>query len=257
MYGNIEALKASPKCQERFPGRFSMVDTLWTCPKSHVDGQNHKNTSFRRAIFHKRPSRRARPSIDGPLGHTATILQHMIFQRQWRNYVMLYLWTNSQFLCLHYVYFYCVIVLINNYHWSCHESDAPPPPPWSATHPPTVSSFLPGKEGGKKILPPKNSEERSGKLNQKRKLRRVDPLCWERVKAAQETREHHLHSNVRYLLSKLPGLVRREGGGEAWGKKLSDDAISLLFSTIKSDRSCNSPSFDTNLTENQVEKWSK
>ena len=70
MYGNIEALKASPKCQEKFPGRFSMVDTLWTCPKSHVDGQNHKNTSFRRAIFHKRPSRRARPSIDGPLGHT-------------------------------------------------------------------------------------------------------------------------------------------------------------------------------------------
>ena len=59
MYGNIEALKASPKRQEKFPGRFSMVDTLWTCPKSHVDGQNHKNTSFRRALFHKRPSRRA------------------------------------------------------------------------------------------------------------------------------------------------------------------------------------------------------
>ena len=70
MYGNIEALKALPKCQEKFPGRFSMVDTLWTCPKLHIDGQNHKNTCFRRAIFHKRPSRRARPSIDGPLGHT-------------------------------------------------------------------------------------------------------------------------------------------------------------------------------------------
>ena len=59
MYGNIEALKASPKCQEKFPGRFSMADTLWTCPKSHIDGQNHKNTCFRRAIFHKRTSRRA------------------------------------------------------------------------------------------------------------------------------------------------------------------------------------------------------
>ena len=70
MYGNIEALKASPKCQEKFPGRFSMADTLWTCPKSHIDGQNHKNTCFRRAIFHKCTSRRARPSIDGPIGNT-------------------------------------------------------------------------------------------------------------------------------------------------------------------------------------------
>ena len=30
-----------------------------------------KNTGFRRAIFPKRPSRRARPSLAGPLGHTA------------------------------------------------------------------------------------------------------------------------------------------------------------------------------------------
>ena len=40
------------------------------CPKSQIDGQNHKNTGVRRAIFHKRPSRRARPSIDGRLGNT-------------------------------------------------------------------------------------------------------------------------------------------------------------------------------------------
>ena len=33
--------------------------TLWTCPKSQIDGQNHKNTGIRRKIFHKRPSRRA------------------------------------------------------------------------------------------------------------------------------------------------------------------------------------------------------
>ena len=33
--------------------------TLWMCPKSQIDGQNHKNTGIRRKIFHKRPSRRA------------------------------------------------------------------------------------------------------------------------------------------------------------------------------------------------------
>ena len=38
------------------------------CTKSQKDGQNHKNTGVRRAIFHKRPSRRARPSKDGRLG---------------------------------------------------------------------------------------------------------------------------------------------------------------------------------------------
>ena len=33
--------------------------TLWMCPKSQIDGQNHKKTGIRRKIFHKRPSRRA------------------------------------------------------------------------------------------------------------------------------------------------------------------------------------------------------
>ena len=51
------------------------------CTKSQKDGQNHKNTGVRRAIFHKRPSRRARPSIDGRLGNTANanlkIISHL------------------------------------------------------------------------------------------------------------------------------------------------------------------------------------
>ena len=40
------------------------------CPKSQIDGQNHKNTGVIRAIFPKRPSRRARPSKDGRVGNT-------------------------------------------------------------------------------------------------------------------------------------------------------------------------------------------
>ena len=45
--------------------------TLWTCTKSQKDGQNCKNTGVRRAILPKCPSRRANPSIDGRLWHTA------------------------------------------------------------------------------------------------------------------------------------------------------------------------------------------
>ena len=45
--------------------------TLWTCTKSQKDGQNYKNTGVRRAILPKCPSRRANPSIDGRLWHTA------------------------------------------------------------------------------------------------------------------------------------------------------------------------------------------
>ena len=48
--------------------------TLWTCTKSQEDGQNHKNTGVRRAFFHKCPSRRANPSLDGRLSNTAFIV---------------------------------------------------------------------------------------------------------------------------------------------------------------------------------------
>ena len=49
--------------------------TLWMCTKSQKDGQNHKNTGVRRAFFHKCPSRRANPSLDGRLSNTAKILK--------------------------------------------------------------------------------------------------------------------------------------------------------------------------------------
>ena len=49
--------------------------TLWTCTKSQKDGQNYKNTGVRRAILPKCPSRRANPSIDGRLWHTASTCQ--------------------------------------------------------------------------------------------------------------------------------------------------------------------------------------
>ena len=186
-----------------------------------------------------------------------TILQHMFFQRQWWNYshaLLVNKLSVSVFaLCVIFLLCNCWLVIVKVV---MRLMIRPLPHGVPPTHP-LFRLSCQEKKAERKSCRPKNSEKRSAKLNQKRKLRRVDPLWWERVKAAQETREHHLHSNVRYLLSKLPGLVRREGGGEAWGKKLSDDAISLLFSTIKSDRSCNSPSFDTNLTENQVEKLSK
>ena len=48
--------------------------TLWTCTKSQKDGQNYKNTGVRRAILPKCPSRRANPSLDGRLWHTAHLL---------------------------------------------------------------------------------------------------------------------------------------------------------------------------------------
>ena len=41
------------------------------CTQSQKDGQNYKNTGFRRAILPKCPSRRADPSLDGRFGHTA------------------------------------------------------------------------------------------------------------------------------------------------------------------------------------------
>ena len=47
--------------------------TLWTCTKSQKDGQNYKNTGVRRAILPKCPSRRANPSLDGRLWHTAEV----------------------------------------------------------------------------------------------------------------------------------------------------------------------------------------
>ena len=76
-----------------------MVDTLWTCPKSHIDGQNHKNTCFRQAIFHKRPSRRARPSIVGPLGHTA-ILSILFFHEKvtFFGWLVIFMWSFMSFL---------------------------------------------------------------------------------------------------------------------------------------------------------------
>ena len=43
----------------------------WTCTKSPKYGQNHKNTSVIRAIFHKCPYVRACPYKYGRLGHTA------------------------------------------------------------------------------------------------------------------------------------------------------------------------------------------
>ena len=45
------------------------------CAQNHIDGQNHKNTGVRRAIFHKRPSRQARPSKDGRVGNTAATIR--------------------------------------------------------------------------------------------------------------------------------------------------------------------------------------
>ena len=51
--------------------------TLWMCTKSQIDGQNHKNTGVRRAIFHKCTSRRARPYLDGPLGYTDDQIDHI------------------------------------------------------------------------------------------------------------------------------------------------------------------------------------
>ena len=38
------------------------------CAQNHIDGQNHKNTGVRRAIFHKRLSRWAHPSKSGDTG---------------------------------------------------------------------------------------------------------------------------------------------------------------------------------------------
>ena len=38
----------------------------WTCPKLQIDGQNHKNTGVKRAIFHKRPSKDRRVGNTGP-----------------------------------------------------------------------------------------------------------------------------------------------------------------------------------------------
>ena len=40
------------------------------CTKSQKDGQNHKYTGVKRAFFHKCPSRRASPSLDGRLLYT-------------------------------------------------------------------------------------------------------------------------------------------------------------------------------------------